>query len=82
MIYIHESHLIFIIIISFFLAYLFLSIFMNCDVNCNINYYKIENKSITKKPETDIKLDPINTNNTNENINSEDYINKLLNLYN
>ena len=82
MIYIHESHLIFIIIISFFLAYLCLSIFMNCDVNCNVNYYKIENKSITKNPQTEIKLEPINNDINDKNIDSEDYINKLLNLYN
>ena len=81
MIYIHESHLIFIILISFFLAYLVLSIFMNCDVNCNVNYYKIENKSINKKKENDINLAPIN-NIKDENIDSETYINNLLNLYN
>ncbi len=81
MIYIHESHLIFIILISFFLAYLVLSIFMNCDVNCNVNYYKIENKSISKKKENDINLEPIN-NIKDENIDSETYINNLLNLYN
>lgn len=81
MIYIHESHLIFIILISFFLAYLVLSIFMNCDVNCNVNYYKIENKSISKKKDNDINLEPIN-NIKDENIDSETYINNLLNLYN
>ena len=81
MIYIHESHLIFIILISFFLAYLVLSIFMNCDVNCNVNYYKIENKSISKKKDNDINLESIN-NIKDENIDSETYINNLLNLYN
>lgn len=81
MIYIHESHLIFIILISFFLAYLVLSILMNCDVNCNVNYYKIENKSINKIKENDINLEPIN-NIKDENIDSETYINNLLNLYN
>ena len=81
MIYIHESHLIFIILISFFLAYLVLSIFMNCDVNCNVNYYKIENKSINKKRKNNLDLEPIN-NIKDENIDSETYINNLLNLYN
>ena len=80
MIYIHESHLIFIILISFFLAYLVLSIFMNCDVNCNVNYYKIENKSINKNKEN-LNLEPIN-NIKDEDIDSETYINNLLNLYN
>lgn len=82
MIYIYESHLIFIILISFFVAYLVLSIFMNCDVNCNVNYYKIENKSITKNHQDEIKLEPINNDIKNNNIDSEQYINKLLNLYN
>ena len=81
MIYIHESHLIFIILISFFLAYLVLSIFMNCDVNCNVNYYKIENKSVNKKQQNDVILEPLD-NIKDENIDSETYINKLLNLYN
>ena len=80
MIYIHESHLIFLMIISFFVAYLVLSIFMNCDVNCNVNYYKIENKSINKKSQNDIKLEPIIDN--DNNIDSEQHKNKLLNLYN
>ena len=81
MIYIHESHLIFIILISFFLAYLVLSIFMNCDVNCNVNYYKIENKSIPIKQTTELKLEPIDNKINEENLDSEAYINKLLNLY-
>lgn len=81
MIYIHESHLIFIILISFFFAYLVLSIFMNCDVNCNVNYYKIENKSVNKKQQNDVILEPLD-NIKDENIDSETYINKLLNLYN
>ena len=81
MIYIHESHLIFIILISFFFAYLVLSIFMNCDVNCNVNYYKIENKSVNKKQQNDIILEPLD-NIKDENMDSETYINKLLNLYN
>jgi hypothetical protein len=80
MIYIHESHLIFIILISFFFAYLVLSIFLSCDVNCNVNYYKIENKSINKNKEN-LNLEPIN-NIKDENIDSETYINNLLNLYN
>lgn len=80
MIYIHESHLIFIIIISFFLAYLTLSIFMNCDVNCNVNYYKIENKTVNKKNNNDQNIQTLN-NIKEENIDSETYINKLLNLY-
>jgi hypothetical protein len=54
---------------------------MNCDVNCNVNYYKIENKSISKKKDNDINLEPIN-NIKDENIDSETYINNLLNLYN
>ena len=54
---------------------------MNCDVNCNVNYYKIENKSINNKKENDINLEPIN-NIKDENIDSETYINNLLNLYN
>ena len=81
MIYIHESHLIFIILISFFFAYLVLSIFMNCDVNCNVNYYKIENKSVNKKQQNDVILEPLD-NIKDENMDSETYINKLLNLYN
>lgn len=81
MIYIHESHLIFLIIITFFFAYLFLSIFINCDVNCNVNYYKIENKSIPIKQTTELKLEPIENNINEENLDSEAYINKLLNLY-
>lgn len=82
MIYIHESHLIFIIIISFFFAYLVLSIFMNCDVNCNVNYYKIENKSVHNKQSPEVNLEPVNNNVNEENLDSEAYINKLLNLYN
>lgn len=82
MIYIHESHLIFLIIISFFFAYLVLSIFMNCDVNCNVNYYKIENKSIIKKQNNEVNLEPINDSINEEKLDSEAYINKLLNLYN
>jgi hypothetical protein len=52
---------------------------MNCDVNCNVNYYKIENKSISKKSTPETNLEPINN---NKDMDSEDYINKLLNLYN
>ena len=54
---------------------------MNCDVNCNVNYYKIENKSINKKKQNNLDLEPIN-NIKDENIDSETYINNLLNLYN
>tara|TARA_B000000557_G_C20565212_1_gene354870 strand:+ start:166 stop:333 length:168 start_codon:yes stop_codon:yes gene_type:complete len=55
---------------------------MNCDVNCNVNYYKIENKSINKKQQEEIKLEPIDNSIKNDNIDSEEYINRLLNLYN
>jgi hypothetical protein len=55
---------------------------MNCDVNCNVNYYKIENKSIIKKQNNEVNLEPINDSINEEKLDSEAYINKLLNLYN
>ena len=55
---------------------------MNCDVNCNVNYCKIENKSVHNKQSPEVNLEPVNNNVNEENLDSEAYINKLLNLYN
>ena len=86
MIKIHESYFFLIILLTFLISYIIFTIFKNCDINCKVNYYKYENyhTNDNKKNKNKITLNDFYKESliNEDNMTSDEYLSKILNVPN